>query len=322
MAQIIMLLEAEGYNPEALQHLKKLGQVVFYNSLKARNDCASVRVLVVRLAYHLNSQFLQQFPNLHTIATPTTGLNHLDLGYCQQNQIEVISLRKEFAFLKTITATAELAFALMLGLVRNIPASLDSVSKEHLWNRQAFRGRELSQLVLGLLGFGRLGQQMAAYASAFNMKVLATDPFVASTIFEQHPVIACSQEELFRQSDVISVHVDFREENRHLIAAEQFGLMHKGSYFINTARGELVDEAALLEALSSGQLAGAALDVLEDEQNLENLFQKSLIRYAENHKNLLITPHIGGCTLDSMHKAEMFIVQKLKERLQTHHANR
>ncbi len=312
MKQCILLLEHKDYNPEALHILKEIGSVGFYDPSDGPDRYEQITIIISRLAYYLDRTFLWKFPMIKVIATPTTGLNHCDLNYCNSHGIKIISLRGESDFLRQVTATAELSFALMLNLVRAIPASIASVVHDHKWNRDKFRGRELKSLTLGILGFGRLGRQMAFYAKTFGMSVLASDPSIQLSVLESCQVTGCSKKELFEQSDIVSLHVNYDETNHNLVSTDEFSAMKLGSYFVNTSRGELVDETALLKALSTKHLAGAALDVLADEQNLPALFDKELIKYARTHRNLLITPHTGGCTLDSMHKTEMFIAKKLK----------
>jgi D-3-phosphoglycerate dehydrogenase len=122
----------------------------------------------------------------------------------------------------------------------------------------------------------------------------------------------CRKIELFSNSDIISVHIDYRPENKEFITRDDFALMKPGSYFVNTSRGEVISESDLIWALEKRILAGAALDVLENEQDQTKLFKKDIIEYARNHNNLIITPHIGGCTSDGMRKTELFIANKLK----------
>jgi D-3-phosphoglycerate dehydrogenase / 2-oxoglutarate reductase len=314
--QTIVILEGKDYSPKALSILSNLSEIEFFDPVSSTKKYTRATILITRLAYHLNNIFLGRFPNVEIIVSPTTGLNHVDLDFCNNKGIKVISLKGETDFLKSITATAELTFGLILNLVRNVAESTQSVINGH-WDRDSFRGRELSSLTLGILGFGRLGWQVANYAKSFGMEVLASDPYTDLSVFDEFQIENCSKEELFCRSDIISLHVDYNQANHHLVTAEDFLIMKPGSYFINTSRGELVDEDALLRSLSNGHLAGAALDVLENEQSFPDLFEKPLVKYAKAHGNLLITPHIGGCTLDSMHNTELFIVKKLKQFLET-----
>jgi len=304
----VVILESDDYSPIALNIINEIGNVRFYDN----SSNFETNIIVVRLSYHLDRVFLSKFPKLKLIVSPTTGLNHIDLSYCDQMGINVISLKGESDFLSQITATAELTFGLILSLVRNISASHRSVITKREWVRDEFKGRELQDMTLGILGFGRLGQKVAEYAEVFGMKVLANDPFVGTNIFKEKKVTACSKEFLFKESDILTVHVNYEFSNHNLVDCDDFNIMKKGSYFVNTARGELINEEALLQALLSGTLSGAALDVLDNEQDLTSLFSSSLLEYAKVHDNLLITPHIGGCTIESMHKTEVFIAKKLK----------
>jgi D-3-phosphoglycerate dehydrogenase / 2-oxoglutarate reductase len=243
--------------------------------------------------------------NLRFIVSPTTGLNHIDLNIAKTRNIAVISLKGEEEFLRGITATAELCWGLVLALKRYIPAACASVVQGE-WDRDRFQGRELKDATIGIIGLGRLGEKIARYARAFDMRVLA------HTLHPQpmEGVELVSLHDLLARSDIVTLHADSRPENYHMIGAEQFKVMKRGSVFINTARGDLVDEAALLNALQSGHLGGAALDVLEQEFNPAHS-SAPLIDYARQHDTLLITPHIGGVTRESLYKTTHFTAQKL-----------
>ncbi|MBU2511648.1 hydroxyacid dehydrogenase [bacterium] len=321
MVQKILILESKDYNPEAISIYQRTGDTILgTTSLKEITSKELVTTLVCRLKYYLDQTFLSQFPNLKYIVSPTTGLNHIDLSYCQEKKIEIVSLKGETDYLASISSTSELAFALVLALVRKIIPGSNSVILEGNWERNLFRGRELSALTLGLLGFGRLGLQMLNFARAFNMPVIACDPFKNDEYFQLYNVESYSQAELFAKADIISVHVDYRKENENFITKKDFGILKKGSYFINTSRGELVNETDLIWALENGYLEGAGVDVLADEHKTELIHKKKLVQYARSHTNLIITPHIGGCTIDGMQNTELFIAQKylrfLKQNLQ------
>lgn len=271
-------------------------------------------VLVVRLNYNIDRDFIDRAVRLKYIVSPTTGLNHIDVEYALQKGVCVLSLRGESEFLKSITATAELSWALILCLARRVPEAVDSVHNG-IWDRDLFVGSELKSKLLGVMGFGRLGKIVVRYAKAFGMKILACDPYVK---IDDPDVQQVNQQQLFSEADIITVHVNYSSETRGLIGMNDFRRMKKGSYFVNTSRGEIVDEHALVEALNEGVLSGAATDVLA----YENLFHQNgeivenlLWKYASKHKNLLITPHIGGATLESMHATEIFMMNKLKEKL-------
>lgn len=245
--------------------------------------------------------------NIRFIVSPTTGLNHIDLDHTARQGISIISLKGETAFLNQITATAELSWGLLLSLLRRIPQAHNSVMAGG-WDRDHFKSRELQGATLGIIGLGRLGRKMARYAKAFEMKVLAGD----IKDVEAEGVEICDVDTLLSQADIVSLHADSRPENRHMINADSFSIMKNDALFINTARGDLVDEAALLEALQSGKLAGAALDVLQQEYEASDS-AAALIKWAKAHENLIITPHIGGVTYESQYKTTHFVVDKLLE---------
>jgi D-3-phosphoglycerate dehydrogenase len=162
---------------------------------------------------------------------------------------------------------------------------------------------------LGIVGYGRLGEMVARYATAFGMSILAYDPYKE---IRQPFVTQVDFETLFQSADVITVHVHLNEETRGMISERAFSLMKEGAYLVNTSRGAVIDELALIRALESGKLSGVALDVIgrELEGNFEN---HPLIRYACAHENVIITPHIGGATIESQTKAFTFTARKLKQ---------
>ena len=161
-----------------------------------------------------------------------------------------------------------------------------------------------------IIGCGRIGEKTAIYAQAFGMQVAAYDPYRSDMPpgVERRATIALAVSD----ADVVMVHVSLTAETRKLIGASEFRAMKRGAVLLNTARGAVIDESALLAALASGQLSGAALDVLADEAP-EALSRNSLIDWARGHDNLLITPHIAGASLDAMAATEIFVAEKLAE---------
>ncbi len=306
----ILVAEPRGFSHAAAEMLHGLAKVVFaeFDRTALLRAVAEADVLWVRLAHRIDAEVMNAAPRLQVIVTPTTGLNHIDLEEARHRGIKVLSLKGETEFLKDVRATAELTIALILSLLRRIPAATVHVASGG-WDRDVLRGRELRGKTAGVVGYGRLGRIVAQYLRAFNMRVLATDPNRDEAVLkgEVHQV---ELPELLRESDIVTLHVNLSEETRKFFGGEQFGAMKPGAWFINTARGELVDEEAVLDALRSGRLAGAALDVLSDER-ASGMGHHPLVAYAREHKNLLITPHIGGCTRESMEKTELFLAQKL-----------
>jgi len=264
-------------------------------------------VLWVRLRHRIDREILDAGRSLRAVATPTTGLTHIDGEEAARRGIAVLSLRGETEFLRTVRATAELTIGLMLALLRDLPGALAQAPRGG-WDRDRFRGRELYGSTVGLVGLGRLGQQVARYLAAFEAEVLACDPYVERAAAPPN-VRLVGMAELLGRAEVVSVHVNLTAETRGLLGAAELAAMRPGARLVNTARGEVIREEALLEALRSGHLGGAALDVLADEHAVGG--DHPLLRYARGHGNLLLTPHIGGCTGSSMERTEEFLAGKV-----------
>lgn len=312
----ILLAEAESYSPEALGLYRTMGEVRCENLADRAALLAAVgdaEVLVVRLRHHIDAAAMQAAPGLRAIVSPTTGLDHIDLRAAATRGIAVLSLKGETDFLNNVTATAELTWALVLELARRVGAAHGDVLAGR-WNRDAWVGRSLKGRTLGLLGFGRLGRIVADYGRAFRMPVIAHDPHVAD-----YPagVRAVACDELLAAADILSIHVPLDESTVGLVGQAEFARMKAGAWLINTARGRIVDEAALLQALRDGHLGAAALDVLAGEVSDDAgwLQANALRAYARANGNLILTPHIGGATTDAMAETEVFMARKLKDSL-------
>jgi D-3-phosphoglycerate dehydrogenase len=312
----ILNLEPEGYSHEARSLLQELGDVV--NGPLQRRELleriSSYDVLIVRLQHQIDREVFDAGKNLKVIVSGTTGLDHIDLEAACARNIVVLSLKGEEEFLRTITATAEHTWGLLLAVMRRISEAWESV-REGQWNRDAFKGHDLARKRLGIVGLGRLGKQVAAYGLAFGMRVAAYDPYLSAwppSVLRKDSIL-----DLFSDSDVVTIHVGLNAETRHLIGRSELSSLPHGSVLINTSRGEVLDEMALLEALGEGRLAGAALDVLADERNVERRRDNALLAYGRRFRNLLVTPHIGGATYEAMNNTEVFMVHKLTHFLST-----
>jgi D-3-phosphoglycerate dehydrogenase len=274
-----------------------------------------VDVLWVRLRHHIDRAVLRRAPNLRFIVTATTGLNHIDLDAARDRGVTVVSLRGETEFLRNIRATAEHTIGLMLALLRDVPRATVAV-RDGRWERDAHKGRELYEKTVGLVGFGRIGRLVARYLEAFDARVLAHD--IAPLDDVPPHVQSVELPELLATADIVSLHASHRPGDPCIIGPAQLRLMRPGTWLVNTARGELLDELALVEALEEGRLAGAALDVLADETRT-SADTHPLMMLARRSPTLMITPHIGGCTHESMAKTERFLVVKLLDELDRAH---
>ncbi|MBI5401566.1 hypothetical protein HZB05_01925 [Candidatus Wolfebacteria bacterium] len=302
--KIILIVESGEYSTAALSLYSKLGKIYFYERLKERDlkkVLPKINILIVRLGHKIDKNWLDKLPNLELIASPTTGLNHIDLAEAKKRKIVVISLKGRTSFLKNITSTAEETLALLLSLVRNIPWAFDDV-KRGVWNRNAWKGHQLIGKTLGILGYGRLGKIMARYGKMLGMKVIICDPNLKKKIKN-----IVGMEKLFKQSDILSVHVNLEKDTENLVSGRYLKMMKPSAYLINTSRGEILDESALLSALKNKWIAGAALDVMKDEVGGRHLKNNPLLDYAKKNKNLIIVPHIGGATHEAMHITEEYV---------------
>jgi D-3-phosphoglycerate dehydrogenase len=311
----ILLAESSGFSFEAAALLREQGALVLadLDRVGLLSAVKEADVLWVRLRHRIDAEVMAAAPRLKTIVTPTTGLNHIDINEAHRRGITVLSLQGETEFLNDIRATAEHTVGLMLSLLRRVPSAVDDVQKGN-WNRDLFKGHELFGKTIGIIGYGRLGRIVAKYLKAFDTRILVSDPHVDQAILDPG-ILVVGLDELLQESDIVSLHVSLSDRTHSFFGKEQFLRMKAGSWFVNTARGELIDEMALLDALRSAQLAGAALDVLCGEQ--QNVMENHpLVAYAREHDNLLITPHIGGCTVESMEKTEYFLAGRLLTLLQ------
>ena len=309
MSWHILNAEPLGYSPRAAQQLAAVGRLeqrqVAAGELAAQ--VAEVDVLIVRLAHRVDAEVLAAGRRLRAVVTATTGLDHIDLEAAAARRVEVLSLRGETEFLRTIRATAEHTWALLLALARRLPWAFDSVRRGE-WQRDDHRGGELSGKRLGILGLGRLGEQVARYGAAFGMSVAAFDPFRQDWPSD---VRRCaSQLELAASCDVLSIHLPLDDSTWGIVDAATLEALPRSALLINTARGPLLDEAALLRLLDTGHLAGAAVDVVDGERDGARP-SSPLIEAAAGRHDLLVTPHIGGATWESMHRTEEFMADKL-----------
>ncbi len=307
----ILNSEPGNYCHQARKILKEIGRVD-EKELSRQDLLSNVEkydVLIVRLKHTIDREVIDCGKKLRFIVTPTTGLDHIDIEYASSKGIQVLSLKGQTEFLKSVRATAELTIGLAISLMRHIPNASQSVLQGD-WNRDLFRGEELYGKTAGIVGLGRLGTIVAGYFKAFGMKVIGHDPYVVSNNVDES---LADISELLSRSDLVSLHVSYDESTKLLIGHGELSRFKKGAYLINTSRGGIVDETALLTALQEGQIAGAALDVLSGEPHINS--RHLLVDYAKKHSNVLIVPHIGGNTYESFIKTEIFMANLLQDKI-------
>jgi len=308
----ILNAEPEGYSRKAYEVLGAIGNVIEEDCDRERLFALipEIDVLIVRLGHRVDNELFEKASKLKIVLTATTGLNHIDLDAAAKHGVTVLSLKGERAFLDSLTATAELTWALLLALVRKLPEAIEHVNQGG-WDRDLFKGNQLKEKVLGIVGYGRLGSIVARYGHAFDMRVIATDPFVADM---DSYVEKVKMDELLSSADVISLHVNYDEATHGMMDEKAFQKVKTGAVLINTSRGELIDEEAMLNALDLGTLSGVALDVLSYESNKTVSWPKDseVWKRISSDLNILIAPHIGGATFESMEETEVFMANKLK----------
>jgi phosphoglycerate dehydrogenase-like enzyme len=263
--------------------------------------------------YRIDADVLAGARRLKVLATPSTGSSHIDRAYCERRGIAVLAL-KGTEVVDSIYASSEFTFALIIAALRKLPFAAEAARKGAWREREDdFRGVELHGKTLGIIGYGRIGANLARYARAFDMRVLAYDPHVS--IRDAHVRQADGYQAVLQAADVIAICVHLDAGTRGMVNAGWFAQMRDGVTFVNSARGEIVDEAALLAALESGKVKAAAVDVVQNEQT-STKSEHAMIRYARDHPNLIVTPHIAGLTYESEHKAAMFTLDALERALE------
>jgi len=267
------LLRAEGWSVDA-----RSGRAP--EQLKA--DLAEADAIVVRSATKVTADVIAAAPKLRAIARAGTGVDNVDVDAASARGMVVMNAPGANS-----VSVAELAMAQLLALARKLPAA-DASMKQGAWDKKSFMGEEVRGKVLGLAGLGRIGQEVARRAQAFEMTVIAHDPFIAAQVAENLGIELVSLDELCARADYLSLHLPSTPQTRRSFNADRFARCKKGLRIINTARGDLIDEAALAAAIESGHLGGAALDVFEQEPTKDHTLQK--------HAKVVASPHIAAST--------------------------
>ena len=232
-------------------------------------------------------------------------MNHIDLNYCEQNNIEVVSHKNDLELINDLPSTSELAFGLMMSLLRFIPTSFHSV-KDGNWDYEPYVGHQIKGKTIGVIGYGRLGKIMCRLFDGWGVDTFVYDPYV-----HVEKDLGVDLNTLLNESDVIFLHMHVTDETRGMVDEEFLSYMKEGSYLINTARGELVDEEAIIESIKCGHLKGYGTDVIKDE--FGDIQNSKLVKFSMNpNNNVVITPHIGGMTIEGQTKAYHWAVNKLR----------
>lgn len=263
---------------------------------------ATATALIVRSETKVTAEMIEKAPNLKVVARAGIGVDTIDVAAATKRGIAVMNAPGA----NTVSA-AEHAVALLLSLLRHIPEAAETM-KQGGWDRKRFEGSELRGKTLGVVGLGRIGGYVAQLAHAFGMTILAYDPFVAPQRAVELQARLLPIEQLLQEADIVTLHVALTDETRHLLNAQRLRLMKPAAFLVNTARGELVDEMALVAAVKEKRIAGAAIDVFSEEP----LPKDSPLRGLER---VLLTPHLAASTAEAQRRVAIEICTAVREAL-------
>ena len=296
------ILICDKIEPEGVDLLKESGFTILENPSITPEELleviTEVHVVVVRSRTKITESVINSGKTLELICRPGTGIDNIDSSTAEKNNIPVFTSVEA-----STNAVAELTISLAVSLARSIPLA-DQSLKNNQWIKNSILGSELRGKTFGIIGLGRIGRRTGILASALEMKVIGFEKqTVDKDYLSKYNVTQVELNELLSKSDFISLHLPATPETIHMIGKEQFELMKNTSFLINTARGQLIIESDLFDALSNNKIAGAALDVFETEPPTNT----DLIKL----KNLIATPHIGAQIVEAQKEASIVIAQKI-----------
>lgn len=297
---MIRILTNDGLENDAIEALEKSGIEVINDHIeqdKLGEALKEFDAVVIRSATKLTKEVIEaeKGGKLKLIVRAGVGVDNIDLVAAKENEITVKNTPNASS-----NSVAELAIAHMFAVARFVNIS-NVTMRNGEWNKKKYKGTEINGKTLGIVGMGRIGRSLAKKATALGMKVIYTDLFGEQENLKYKFV---SLESLLKSSDFVSLHVPYDKTKGSLIGRDELALMKDGSYLINCARGKVVEEAALLEALNSGKIAGAGIDVFEEEPTKN----EELI----NHPNVSVTPHIGASTKEAQTRIGEEVVDTVK----------
>ncbi len=285
---------------EAMNKLKEKHEVVFQElrGEELKKEIGNYDALMVRSATKVTKDIIQAAERLKVIGRAGVGVDNIDVEEATKKGIIVVNSPTGASI-----SVAELTIGHMISLARHLTKA-DKTMKEGIWAKKQLKGRELHGKTLGIIGCGNIGKVVAKYAKAFNMEVIGYDPFLSKEEMEKHGIKKVdSLEELMKTADFVSLHIPHIPQTHHLINEKMLSLMKPTAYLINCARGGIVDEEALYEALKEKKIAGAALDVYEKEPP-----EKSPLFELEN---VVFTPHLGASTVEGQIRAGVICAEQI-----------
>ena len=297
---MVKILISDPIAPEGIDLLKAQAEVDVKRGLKPQelmDVLGDYEALIVRSETQVTSEVIQAGERLQVIARAGIGVDNIDLKAATSMGIAVVN-----APTGNTVAAAEHTLALILSLARNVPQAHQSL-KQGKWERSTFMGIEVRNKTLGIIGLGRVGSEVARRAQSFGMSLIAYDPFVAPDYARILGVELVSMEKLLSDADFVTIHTPLGDSTHHLIGSRELAMMKPGARIVNVARGELIDDEALIEALDQDKLAGAALDVFSQEPPGESPIV--------NHPKVVVTPHLGASTREAQREVAIEVAEQV-----------
>ncbi len=283
---------------EAMELLKEKHEVVFkeLRGEELANEIGEYDALMVRSGTKVTADIIERADRLKVIGRAGIGVDNIDVEAASKKGIYVVNSPGG-----STRSVAELTIGHMLSLARHIPRA-DRSMREGKWEKKKLKGIELQGKTLGIIGFGRIGREVCKLALALGMKCMAYDPLLSEEDIKSNNATPASVEEILKNADFVSIHTPLTEKTRHMISTPQMEMMKESAYIINCARGGIIDEDALYEALKSGKIAGAALDVYEQEPYSGKLTELD---------NVVFTPHLGASTREGQIRAGVICAEQI-----------
>lgn len=317
----ILVTEAEAYSQSTRECFLNSWDVTFaeiYDQDQLIKVCSEslYDVIFAKLGLVFDKRIFDLQPMMRILVTPTTGLNHIGTSDAEFCRIKVLSLLEEDEFLSNVTSTAEHVWALLLAINRSLTSAVSRVAKGE-WRRQGLDVHELSGSSIGIIGMGRLGRMVARFGLAFQMEVVGCDPHVSSEMFPA----GCKKVELMELlvlSEYVVMLASYKLGDQPILGETEFSKFRSGAVLINVARGELIDERALLCALANGRLRGFGADVLVGDSGWgsSDIFHSEIVDRSKFDNRIIVTPHMGGYATEAIEKTRKFMIEKLAQYLE------
>ncbi|MGF7186514.1 D-3-phosphoglycerate dehydrogenase [Desulfitispora alkaliphila] len=297
------VLVADPISEKGINILKENENVQVDVKLKlAEDEIASIiedyQAIIVRSGVKVTRKIIENASNLKIIARAGVGVDNIDLEAATENGVVVVNAPEG----NTIAA-AEHTIAMITGIARNVPQAHAEL-RQGKWERKKYMGVELRDKVLGVVGLGKIGTEVIKRAIALEMRILGYDPFISEEMASKLGIELADLETIYKEADIITMHVPKTDKTKHMLGAEQFEMMKPTTYIVNVARGGIIDEEALYEAIKNNKIAGAALDVFESEPATDSpLFE---------FNSVVVTPHLGASTEEAQVNVAIDVAKDVK----------